>query len=99
MLSPQQAHKESNITHINNLSGSASWLTNGVTPRSDVERGKLQIRGSIVFVSYYNNAEAAFSSFVEGGWYLSLDDVDIIENGVMRLSGRIRTPSSFMASL
>ncbi|KAG2048554.1 hypothetical protein BDR06DRAFT_771938 [Suillus hirtellus] len=76
----------------------ASWLTNGATPRPDVESGKLQIRGSIVFVSYFNIAEATSSSFVEGGWYLSLDGV-IIENGVMRLSGRIRTPSSFMVSL
>lgn len=72
--------------------------TDGATPRSDVESCKLQIRGSIAFVSYYNNAKATSSSFVEGGWYLSLD-VDIIENGVMRLSGRIRTPSSFMVSL
>ncbi|KAG1861357.1 hypothetical protein C8R48DRAFT_673451 [Suillus tomentosus] len=83
------------LTEHEDHMATASWLTNGVTPRPDVESGKLQIRGSIVFVSYFNNAEATSSSFVEGGWYLSLDGV-IIENGVMRLSGRIRTPSSFM---
>ncbi|KAG1728369.1 atromentin synthetase [Suillus paluster] len=49
----------------------------------------LQVRGPMVFVRYYNDAEATSSSFVEGGWYRT-GDVGIIENGVMRLSGRIK---------
>jgi len=61
----------------------------GTTPRPDGESGELQVRGSMVFVRYYNNAEATSSSFVEGGWYRT-GDVGIIENGVMRLSGRIK---------
>ncbi|KAG2136714.1 atromentin synthetase [Suillus clintonianus] len=60
-----------------------------VTLRPDGESGELQIRGPMVFVRYYNNAEATSSSFVEGGWYRT-GDVGIIENGVMRLSGRIK---------
>ncbi|KAG1792340.1 uncharacterized protein HD556DRAFT_1309407 [Suillus plorans] len=87
MLSAQQAYKESNVTHINHLSVSSGlrksvlflvstreFIANpadGATPRSDVESGKLQIRGPIVLVSYYNNVEATSSSFVEGAWYHS----------------------------
>ncbi|KIK13271.1 hypothetical protein PISMIDRAFT_18100 [Pisolithus microcarpus 441] len=61
----------------------------GVTPRPDGESGELQVRGPMVFVRYYNNAEATSSSFVEGGWYRT-GDIGIIENGKMRLSGRIK---------
>ncbi|KAG2136548.1 atromentin synthetase [Suillus bovinus] len=61
----------------------------GATLRHDGESGELQVRGPMVFVRYYNNAEATSSSFVEGGWYRT-GDVGIIENGVMRLSGRIK---------
>ncbi|KAF8839192.1 atromentin synthetase [Paxillus ammoniavirescens] len=61
----------------------------GITPRVDGESGELQVRGPMVFSRYYNNAEATASSFVEGGWYRT-GDVGIVENGVMRLSGRIK---------
>ncbi|OJA10654.1 hypothetical protein AZE42_07277 [Rhizopogon vesiculosus] len=61
----------------------------GKTVRGDGESGELQVRGPMVFVRYYNNAEATSSSFVEGGWYRT-GDVGIIENSVMRLSGRIK---------
>ncbi|KAG1734880.1 atromentin synthetase [Suillus paluster] len=61
----------------------------GATLRPDGESGELQVRGPMVFVRYYNNAEATSSSFVEGGWYRT-GDVGIVENGVMRLSGRIK---------
>ncbi|KAI6037492.1 atromentin synthetase [Pisolithus marmoratus] len=61
----------------------------GVTLRRDGESGELQVRGPMVFVRYYNNAEATSSSFVEGGWYRT-GDIGIIENGKMRLSGRIK---------
>jgi acyl-CoA synthetase (AMP-forming)/AMP-acid ligase II len=61
----------------------------GTTLRPDGESGELQVRGPMVFVRYYNNAEATYSSFVEGGWYRT-GDVGIIENGAMRLSGRIK---------
>jgi acyl-CoA synthetase (AMP-forming)/AMP-acid ligase II/thioesterase domain-containing protein len=61
----------------------------GLTPRADGESGELQVRGPMVFVRYYNNPQATASSFVEGGWYRT-GDVGIVENGVMRLSGRIK---------
>ncbi|KAG2064216.1 atromentin synthetase [Suillus decipiens] len=61
----------------------------GVTLRPDGESGELQVRGPMLFVRYHNNTEATSSSFVEGGWYRS-GDIGIIENGVMRLSGRIK---------
>jgi acyl-coenzyme A synthetase/AMP-(fatty) acid ligase len=40
-------------------------------------------------VRYYNNPEATSSSFIEGSWYRT-GGVGIVENGVMRLSGRIK---------
>ncbi|KAG2122741.1 atromentin synthetase [Suillus clintonianus] len=61
----------------------------GVTLRPDGESSELQIRGPMVFVRYYNNAEATSSSFVEGGWYRT-GYIGIVENGVMRLGGRIK---------
>ncbi|KAG1796428.1 atromentin synthetase [Suillus plorans] len=61
----------------------------GSTLRPDGKSGELQVRGPMVFVRYYNNAEATSSSFVDGGWYRT-GDVGIIENGIMRLSGRIK---------
>lgn len=60
----------------------------GKTIRRDGESGELQVRGPMIFVRYYNNAEATSSSFVDG-WYRT-GDVGIIEDGVMRLSGRIK---------
>ncbi|KAG1844295.1 atromentin synthetase [Suillus tomentosus] len=60
----------------------------GKTVRRDGESGELQVRGPMIFVRYYNNAEATSSSFVDG-WYRT-GDVGIIEDGVMRLSGRIK---------
>ena len=61
----------------------------GRTLRPDGQSGELQVRGSMIFVRYYNNTEATSSSFVEGGWYRT-GDVGIIENGKMRLSGRMK---------
>ncbi|KAH0835431.1 putative quinone synthetase [Lanmaoa asiatica] len=61
----------------------------GVTLRPDGQSGELQVRGPMVFVRYYNNPEATSSSFLEGGWYRT-GDVGVIENGKMRLSGRIK---------
>ncbi|KAG1868371.1 atromentin synthetase [Suillus subalutaceus] len=60
----------------------------GKTVRRDGESGELQVRGPMIFLRYYNNAEATSSSFVDG-WYRT-GDVGIIEGGVMRLSGRIK---------
>jgi len=61
----------------------------GKTVRRDGESGELQVRGPMIFVRYYNNAEATSASFVEGGWYRT-GDLGVVENGVMRLSGRIK---------
>ncbi|KAF8435471.1 putative quinone synthetase [Boletus edulis BED1] len=61
----------------------------GATLRPDGQSGELQVRGPMIFVRYYNNPEATSSSFVEGGWYRT-GDVGIIQNGKMRLSGRIK---------
>ncbi|KAG9312397.1 atromentin synthetase [Chiua virens] len=61
----------------------------GVTPRPDGESGELQVRGPMVFLRYYNNIEATWASFVQGGWYRT-GDVGVIEDGSLRLSGRMK---------
>ncbi|KAG1768753.1 hypothetical protein EV702DRAFT_1252074 [Suillus placidus] len=61
----------------------------GATLRPEGESSELQVHGLMVFIRYYNNSEATSSSFVEGGWYRT-GNVGIVENGVMRLSGRIK---------
>ena len=53
------------------------------------ESGELQLRGPMLFVKYYNNPTATEESFVEGGWFRT-GDLGIIENGELRLSGRIK---------
>ncbi|KAH0835481.1 atromentin synthetase [Lanmaoa asiatica] len=51
-----------------------------VTVRPDGESGELQVRGPMVRPE---------SSFVEGGWYRT-GDIGIIQDGALRLSGRIK---------
>jgi acyl-CoA synthetase (AMP-forming)/AMP-acid ligase II len=55
----------------------------------DGESGELQVRGPMVFVRYYGNESATMSSFVPGGWFRT-GDAGIIENGELRLSGRLK---------
>jgi acyl-CoA synthetase (AMP-forming)/AMP-acid ligase II len=55
----------------------------------DGQSGELQIRGPMLFGKYYNNSLATQQSFVDGGWFRS-GDLGIVENGVLRLSGRIK---------
>ena len=61
----------------------------GCTPLRDGESGELQLRGPVLFTKYYNNPTATEESFVEGGWFRT-GDLGIIEDGKLRLSGRIK---------
>jgi len=61
--------------------------SNTVVP--DGQSGELQIRGPMVFTRYYNNPTATQETFVGGGWFRT-GDLGIIENGELRLSGRIK---------
>ncbi|KAG2113448.1 atromentin synthetase [Suillus discolor] len=90
VLTTEPAHEFLELgRHINGCEMRIVDPADDITLRPDGESGELQVRGPMVFVRYYNNAEATTSSFVEGGWYRT-GDVGIIENGVMRLSGRIK---------
>lgn len=55
----------------------------------DGQSGELQLRGPMLFGKYYNNPTATEQSFVDGGWFRT-GDLGIIENGQLRLSGRIK---------
>ena len=61
----------------------------GETLRPDGESGELQLRGPMLFTRYYNNPDATASSLLPGGWFRS-GDVGIIENGSLRLNGRLK---------
>lgn len=59
------------------------------TVLADGQSGELQLRGPMLFEKYYNNPTATQQSFVDGGWFRT-GDLGIIENGQLRLSGRIK---------
>ena len=61
----------------------------GRTLLRDGESGELQLRGPVLFVGYYNDPTATDQSFVEGSWFRT-GDLGIIENGELKLSGRIK---------
>ncbi|KAH7919113.1 atromentin synthetase [Leucogyrophana mollusca] len=61
----------------------------GITVCHDGESGELQVRGPMLFTRYYNNPDATSSSFVDGGWFRT-GDIGIIEDGELRLNGRIK---------
>lgn len=52
--------------------------------------GELQIRGSVVFSGYFNNADATSSAFTDDGWFKTGDKATIDEAGVLRLVGRAK---------
>jgi acyl-CoA synthetase (AMP-forming)/AMP-acid ligase II len=61
----------------------------GLTVCPDGESGELQVCGLVVCVRYYNNIQATESLFVDGGRYHT-GDIGIIQDGSLRLSGRIK---------
>ncbi|KAG1897828.1 atromentin synthetase [Suillus fuscotomentosus] len=65
----------------------------GSTLRPDGESGELQVRGPMVFVRYYNNAEATSSSFVEGGCGRIKDTVIVhgVSYGIPELETHLQT--------
>ncbi|KAG2359272.1 hypothetical protein BDR07DRAFT_222459 [Suillus spraguei] len=60
------------------------------------ESGELQVRRPMVFVRYYNNAEATPSSFVEGGTVPAMLGSSRMVSCALAVVSR--TPSSFMVS-
>jgi long-chain acyl-CoA synthetase len=54
------------------------------------ERGELQIRGTSMFVEYWNRPDATASSFVEGGWFRTGDVAFIDDDGFMSIVDRIK---------
>ncbi|MEN9645830.1 MAG: hypothetical protein RL238_2499 [Actinomycetota bacterium] len=54
------------------------------------ERGELQIRGTSMFVEYWNRPDATADSFVEGGWFLTGDVAYIDDHGFLFIVDRIK---------
>jgi len=54
------------------------------------ERGELQIRGTSMFIEYWNRPDATESSFVDGGWFRTGDVAFIDEDGFMSIVDRIK---------
>ncbi len=56
-------------------------------PLPDGEPGELQLRGPMVFSSYYNNKEATRAAFTVDGWFRS-GDLGCMQDGRLSLVGR-----------
>jgi long-chain acyl-CoA synthetase len=54
------------------------------------ERGELQIRGTSMFVEYWNRPDATTSSFAEDGWFRTGDVAFIDPEGFMSIVDRIK---------
>jgi long-chain acyl-CoA synthetase len=54
------------------------------------ERGELQIRGTSMFIEYWNRPDATENSFVEGGWFRTGDVAFIDDDGFMSIVDRIK---------
>lgn len=51
------------------------------------ESGEMQVRGSMVFSSYYHDKEATHAAFTKGGWFRT-GDLGYLDEGRLRLVGR-----------
>ncbi len=54
------------------------------------EEGELQVRGSLLFPGYYDNAEANAQAFTADGWFRSGDLATQDAAGNLRITGRIK---------
>jgi len=54
------------------------------------ERGELRVRGYNVMKGYYNNPDATRAAITPDGWLLSGDEASIDEQGLVRITGRIK---------
>ena len=54
------------------------------------EEGELQVRGSLLFPGYYDNAEANAQAFTADGWFRSGDLATQDAAGNVRITGRIK---------
>lgn len=52
------------------------------------ELGLLELRGPIVFKSYFNNKSATTASFTPDGWFRTGDHATIDQAGMLHLAGR-----------
>ena len=53
-------------------------------------KGRLQIRGPVVFKSYYNNPTATSEAFTPDGWFDTGDEGLIDASGALHITGRIK---------
>ncbi len=54
------------------------------------ERGELQVRGSIMFIEYWNRPDAMAESFAEDGWFRTGDVAYLDEQGLLFVVDRIK---------
>jgi non-ribosomal peptide synthetase component E (peptide arylation enzyme) len=59
-------------------------------PLGHGEEGELQVRGSLLFPGYYDNAEANAEAFTPDGWFRTGDLAVMDEAGNVSLTGRIK---------
>ena len=54
------------------------------------ERGELQVRGSVMFIEYWNRPDAMAESFAEDGWFRTGDVAYLDEQGLLFIVDRIK---------
>jgi long-chain acyl-CoA synthetase len=54
------------------------------------ERGELQVRGSIMFVEYWNRPDAMAESFAEDGWFRTGDVAYLDDQGLLYIVDRLK---------
>lgn len=62
----------------------------GAVVQTDGAAGELEVRGSNVFVGYWNRPDETTASFTDDGWFRTGDQV-VVEQGSFRIAGRLST--------
>ncbi|OQE47486.1 hypothetical protein PENCOP_c001G06022 [Penicillium coprophilum] len=81
---------EIRISPIDANEPKAETQSNGVSGGAANKAGVLEVRGPVVFSSYFNNDEATKAAFTEDGWFRTGDLGTIDAEGQLKLEGRLK---------
>lgn len=90
------AHDVANHYNFSALGLCVPGIEMRITPSLEIEEshpgiegvGSFEVRGPIVFKSYYNNAKATAEAFTSDGWFKTGDSAFIDASGMLNFAGR-----------